>query len=149
MARMTVDATEFVSEKLQRLSRETIKSITMAGAKAAEQRMTDNTRRRQHVRTGGMLESIGNTGYVESYQGGSTWVYPQGEDSRGQRNATKAYVTNYGKGQRPYTRRPRRNPQRNRTGDKYITGDEKNTEQAVHAAMQAECDRLSEQLDKE
>ena len=58
-------------------------------------------------------------------------------------------MTNYGKGQRPYTRRPRRNPQRNRTGDKYITGDEKNTEQAVHAAMQAECDRLSEEIDKE
>ena len=148
MAKMVVDGTEFVTEKMGRLSRETIKSITMAGANAAEQCMADNTRKRQHVRTGDMLAAIGNTGYVESYQGGSTWVYPQGEDSQGQRNATKAYVTNYGKGQRPYTKRPRRNPQRNRTGDKYITGNEKSTEQAVHAAMQAECDRLSEEIDK-
>lgn len=149
MARMTVDGAEFITEKMGRLSRETIKSITMAGAKAAEKRMADNTKKRQHVRTGDMLGSIGNTGYTEFYQGGSTWVYPQGEDSRGVRNATKAYVTNYGKGQRPYTKRPKRNPQRNRTGDKYITGDEKNTEQAVQAAMQEECDRLSEEINKE
>ena len=34
-------------------------------------------------------------------------------------------------------------------GDKFITADEKNTEEAVYQAMQAESDRLSEEIDKE
>ena len=67
MARMAVDGTEFISEKLSSRSREMIKSITMAGAKAAEKRMRENTQRRQHVRTGDMLGSIGDNGYREWY----------------------------------------------------------------------------------
>ncbi len=141
MATMKVDGTEFVSEKLNRASREMIRSITMAGAKAAEQRMAENTRRRMHVRTGDMLDSIGDNGYREFYRGGSTDVYPQGDDRKGVRNATKAYVINYGRG----------GVKRNggKMGDKFITGDEKNTEEAVYQAMQAESDRLIEQIDKE
>lgn len=141
MARMAVDGTEFISEKLSSRSREMIKSITMAGAKAAEKRMRENTQRRQHVRTGDMLGSIGDNGYREWYGGGSTEVYPQESDRKGVRNATKAYVINYGLG----------GVKRNggKMGDKFITADEKNTEEAVYQAMQAESDRLIEEIDKE
>ena len=141
MARMKVDGTEFISEKLNGRSREMIKSITMAGAKAAEKRMRETTQRRQHVRPGDMLESVGDNGYREWYGGGSTEVYPQESDRKGVRNATKAYVINYGRG----------GVKRNggKMGDKFITGDEKNTEEAVYQAMQAESDRLIEQIDKE
>ena len=103
--------------------------------------MRENTQRRQHVRTGDMLGSIGDNGYREWYGGGSTEVYPQESDRKGVRNATKAYVINYGRG----------GVKRNggKMGDKFITGDEKNTEEAVYQAMQAESDRLSEEIDKE
>lgn len=141
MARMMVDGTEFISEKLSGRNREMIKSITLAGAAAAEKRMRENTQQRRHVRTGDMLGSIGNNGYQEWYGGGSTEVYPQESDRKGVRNATKAYVINYGRG----------GVKRNggKMGDKFITGDEKNTEEAVYQAMQAESDRLIEEIDKE
>ena len=145
MATMKVDNTKFVTERLNDVSREMIKSITMAGAKAAEKRMRENTEKRRHVRNSDMLDAISDNGYREWLRGGSTEVYPQGEDRKGVRNATKAYVINYGKGRRPITKRKKPN----RTGDKFITGDEKNTEEAVYQAMQAESDRLIEQIDKE
>ena len=140
MARMAVNGTEFIPEKMAKMDRGMFKSITMAGAKAAEERMRENTTQRQHVRTGDMLDSIGNNGYREWYQGGATDVYPQGGDRKGVRNATKAYVINYGRG----------GVKRNggKMGDKFITGDEKRTEEAVYQAMQAESDRLIEQIDK-
>jgi hypothetical protein len=145
MAKMIIDGNEFVVEKMARMSRTAIQQITMAGAHAAEERMKANTEARRHVRNGDMVGSIGNNGYREFYGGGATDVYPLGEDQKGVRNATKAYVINYGKGRRPETKRKKRN----RTGDHFITGDEKNTEAAVRQAMQAESDRLSEEYDKE
>lgn len=145
MARMIVDGTEFISEKLEKRSRTTIQLVTMAGAKAAENRIKEMTSSRQHVRNSDMMDATTNNGYREWFGGGSTEVYPQGDDRKGVRNATKAYVINYGKGRRPTTKRGTRN----RTGDKFITGDEKNIEKAVFEAMQAECDRLTEQLNEE
>lgn len=146
MARMSVDGFELVENRLSRLGRPMIRKIVEAGAKAAEARMAENTKARQHVRNSDMLESIGNNGIRESVGGASTDVYPQGDDRKGVRNATKAYVINYGKGARPFTRRPKKHPRRNLTGDKFITGDEPKTEEAVLQAMQAESDRLIEEL---
>ena len=148
MARTTVNGFELVDRQLARMDRGMIRSIVEAGARAAEKRMADNTRMRQHVRTGDMLDSIGTNEYREWMGGGTVDVYPQGEDRMGVRNATKAYVINYGKGKRPYAKRPRKNPRRNLTGDKFITGDERKTEEAVTKAMQAESDRLVEELNK-
>lgn len=144
MARMTVDGAELengVIDKLGAQARPMIKRIVMAGAGAAEQRMRENIQRRQHVRTGDMLEAVGHTEYRESFRGGQTEVYPLDEDRHGVRNATKAYVINYGRG----------GVKRNggRMGDKFITGDEKNTEQAVTQAMQAESDRIVDKIMKE
>ena len=145
MARFTVNGVELVERQLNGLGRPMIRKIVEAGAGAAEKRMAENVQKRQHVRTGDMLKSIGNNGYREWLGGGATEVYPQEEDRFGVRNATKAFVINYGKGRRPATRRGKRN----RTGDHFITGDESQAEEAVRKAMQAESDRLVAELDKE
>ena len=141
MARVKVNGFELVEGQLNRMGRPMIRQIVEAGAKAAEKLMADNTKARAHVRTGDMLESIGENEYREFLGGGSVDVYPQGDDRKGVRNATKAYVINYGRG----------GVKRNggKMGDKFITADEKNTEEAVYQAMQAESDRLSEEIDKE
>ena len=142
MARFSVNGAELLETQIGRMDRQMIRSIVEAGAKAAEKRMQENIRLRGHVRTGDMLESVGDNGIREYLGGASTEVYPQGDDRNGSRNATKAYVINYGKGLRPTGRRPKRSPRRNLTGDKFITGDEAKAEEIVYEAMQAESDRL-------
>lgn len=137
MARMTVDGFEITENRLGKLGRSMIRRIVEAGAGAAEKVMSDNIRARGHVRTGDMLESVGQNEYREFLGGGSVEVYPQGEDRGGVRNATKAYVINYGRGG---TRK------RGKMGDRFITGNEAQTESAVVAAMQAESDRLIEEI---
>ena len=82
--------------------------------------------------TGEMLASIGRNEYREWLGGGAQDVYPLGEDHKGVRNATKAYVLNYGRGRRL-------------RGDKFITGDTQ-AEEIITQAMQAESDRLVEEL---
>lgn len=140
MATVKVNGVELLERQLNRMGRPMIRQIVEAGAKAAEKRMAENVRLRRHVRTGDMLESIGENEYREFLGGGSVDVYPQGDDRKGVRNATKAYVINYGRG----------GVKRNggKMGDKFITGSEKQTEEAVYQAMQAESDRLIEQIDK-
>ena len=81
-----------------------------------------------------MLASIGRNEYREWLGGGAQDVYPLGEDRRGTRNATKAYVLNYGRGRRL-------------RGDKFITGDDR-AEEIVTQAMQEESDRLVEEINK-
>ena len=108
MATMRVNGFELVESQLNRMGRPMIRKIVEAGAKAAEKRMTENTQKAQHMRNRDMLESIGENEYRELFGGGSVDVYPQGNDRKGVRNATKAYVINYGKGSRPMTRRPKK-----------------------------------------
>lgn len=151
MATMKVSGFEIMDERLNRMGRSMIRKIVEAGAGAAEKRMIEDTKERRHVRNSDMLDAIGMNEYRETLGGGSVDVYPQGDDREGVRNATKAYVINYGRGQRPWRKRPKgvkRDKIRNRTGDKFITGNEKKTEAAVAAAMQAESDRLMEELNK-
>lgn len=137
MATVRVNGFELVEAQLNRMGRPMIRRIVEAGAKAAEKRMAENTEKHRHTRNRDMLESIGENEYREFLGGGSVDVYPQGEDRKGVRNATKAYVINYGKGRNPTKRK-----KANKTGDKFITGDESKAEAVVTEAMQAECDRL-------
>ena len=123
------------------MGRPMIKQIVEAGSSAAEKRMAERTENAGHGNpgrsrraTGEMLASIGRNEYREFLGGGSVDVYPQDTDSRGTRNATKAYVLNYGRG-------------RGLKGDKFITGDESQAEQLVQEAMQAESDRLIAELE--
>ena len=146
MATCRVSGIDLVEQQLNRMGRPMIRQIVEAGAKAAEKVMADATEEKGHIRTGEMMRSIGTNEYREFLNGGSVDVYPQGDDSKGARNATKAYVINYGKGKRPNTKWPKKHPRRNRTGDKFITGNESKTEAAVTEAMQAESDRLIAEL---
>ena len=146
MATVKVNGIELVERQLNRMGRPMIRQIVEAGAKAAEKVMADATEEKGHIRTGEMMRSIGTNEYREFLNGGSVDVYLQGDDSKGARNATKAYVINYGKGKRPNTKWPKKHPRRNRTGDKFITGNEPKTEAAVTEAMQAESDRLIAEL---
>ncbi len=135
MAKMRVSGAEL--ELKENLSRDMIRRMVEAGGKVADDRMKAATRAHMHVRTGDMLEAIKPTPYREWFGGGATEVYPQGDDRKGVRNATKAYVINYGRGRR------KRN---GKMGDKFITNDEKATEEAVRQAMEAENGRLIEEI---
>ena len=128
-----------VTERLEGNLRDNIRRIVMAGADTAEKRVRQNTQQRRHVRTGDMLAAIGSSPYKEALGGGETDVYPLGTDRKGVRNATKAYVINYGRGRK-------RNG--GKMGDHFITGD-KQAEAAVLQAMQAESDRIADEMSKE
>ena len=95
MAKMRVSGAEL--ELKENLSRDMIRRMVEAGGKVADDRMKAATRAHMHVRTGDMLEVIKPTPYREWFGGGATEVYPQGDDRKGVRNATKAYVINYGR----------------------------------------------------
>ena len=141
MARFSVNGVEMLETQLSRMGRPMLRQIVEAGAKAAEKRMAENTEKRRHIQNHDMIDSIGNNGIRDYLGGASTEVYPQGDDRKGVRNATKAYVINYGKGKNPTKRK-----KANKTGDKFITGDEEKAEALVYEAMQAESDRLIAEL---
>ena len=90
--------------------------------------------------TGSMQQNVRPGQYREFLGGGAMEVYPQDNDARGVSNAVKAYVINHGIGANP-TKRSRKK-QANKTGDKFITGNKKTTEEVVRRAMQAENDRI-------
>jgi hypothetical protein len=123
---------------LERLGREGIRAIVMAGAAAAVKEMQDDIGAYRHVKTGNMQKAVGPGAYHEDL--GSAWVevYPQGSDDRGVSNAKKAFVINYGYGGR----------RTKKTGDKFITGNKKKREQAVGNAMQAESGRLIDEMNR-
>lgn len=124
------------ADQLAKLERTGVKRIVAAGASAAETRLRELTEERRHVRTGDMFGSIAPTEYREWFGGGSQEVYPQGEDRKGVRNATKAYVINYGRGRRK---------KGSKMGDKFITGDGL-LEPRVLEAMQAESDKILDEI---
>lgn len=139
MATVRVNGFELLEGQLERIGRPMIKQIVEAGSAAAARRMQERTESAGHGSpgrsrraTGDMLASIGRNEYREWLGGGAQDVYPLGEDRRGTRNATKAYVLNYGRGRRL-------------RGDKFITGDDR-AEEIVTQAMQEESDRLVEKL---
>lgn len=144
MAKQNVTGFTLADAKFAKMGKPMIKAIVEAGAKTASDRMKKNTEKARHVRNRDMLDSIGPSKYYEQLGGGSQYVYPQGENRRGQRTATIAYVINYGKG-----KRINRDGSRSRMGDQFITGDIQGAEDAVTAAMQAESDRLLAEINNE
>jgi len=141
MASMRVNGFEYIETQFARMGRPMIKQIVSAGSSAAEKRMTERGENAGHGSpgksrraTGEMLASIGRNEYREFLGGGAQDVYPLDEDRKGVRNAMKAYVLNYGRGKRL-------------RGDKFITGDDQ-AEEIITGAMQAESDRLCEELNK-
>jgi len=137
MARMIeYDGMERINGVLTRLSRDAIRQVVMAGAAACVQETKDNIVRYRHVLTGQMMQNVAPGKYHEDYGSGWVEVYPQGDDSRGISNAKKAFVINYGRGGR----------RTDKTGDKFITGEKKTMQEVVSRAMQAENDRIIQEL---
>lgn len=136
VARCEYNGGEAFDNALTKLGRDGIRQIVMAGAEACigeTQKTISDTR---HVVTGSMMASVKPGRYREDVGSGSVEVYPQGEDSRGISNAVKAFVINYGRGGRRTAK----------TGDKFITGHKATMREVVSRAMQAESDRLVQQL---
>ena len=148
MAVTRVNGIEFYERQLSRMDRGMIRKIVEAGATAAENWMRKQTQEKNHIRNSDMLDAIGRNEYRETYGGGSVDVYPQGIDRKGVRNADKMYITNYGRGGVDKARAAKRRRRGGEMGDKFITRDEKQAETLVHDAMQAESDRLMEELNK-
>ena len=148
MAQVTVDGLDGMMEAVEKLgSRSTTERLLRKGAEAATKVMKDETQTYRHVRTGEMMRKVGPGEYHFDITDSYVNVYPQGSDSRGVSNALKAYVINYGIGKRPNTRRSH-GKERNKTGDKFITGNEELTETAVHAAMEQEMDRIADEINE-
>lgn len=136
MARCEYDGFERIDGMLTRLSREAIKEVVMAGAAACVDETKKNIQQYRHVVTGSMMESVAAGKYHEDIGSGWVEVYPQGEDGRGVSNARKAFVINYGYGKR----------KTKKTGDKFITGQNKKMDQVVKDAMQAKSDEIIQRL---
>ena len=130
MAKITYDLSGF-EEKLGALSsRENIRRIVEAGSKAAVMELQRRTQEKRHVITGEMERSVSAGPLHEDL--GSAWQYVYPGAGGQDRDTVKAFVINYGRGGKRTAK----------TGDKFITGNRKQLDQAVQAAMQAEADRI-------
>ena len=130
MAKLEYDLND-IGEKLGALgSRENIRRIVEAGSKAAIMALQERTQEKRHVYTGEMERSITAKELHEDL--GSAWQYVYPGEGGQDRDTVKAYVINYGRGGKRTAK----------TGDKFITGNKKQLDQAVQAAMQAEADRI-------
>ena len=135
MARCSYDFGD-LDNRLGVLGRDAVRQIVMAGAEACVEETKKSINQHRHVVTGSMMTSVAPGKYHEDIGTGWVEVYPQGEDSRGISNAKKAFVINYGRGGR----------RTDKTGDKFITGHKATMSEIVSRAMQAESDRLVQQL---
>lgn len=140
MAQFTFDGVDQLSAQLGKLAdRGMIRRIVEAGGSAAVDRMRHNITEKRHIKTRDMLESVGMTDYRETLNGGTVFVYPLGDDRRGQRNATKAFVINYGL-------RSQRNHPRSR--DYFISKDAE-VDRIVQEAMAREAEKIVEEVNRE
>ena len=136
MARVSYSGFEAIEGVIRTLDRDTIRRLVMAGAEACVEETRKNIEGYRHVVTGNMLAGVAPGQYHEDLGEGWVEVYPQGMDSRGVSNAEKAFVINYGRG----------GWKTERTGDKFITGKKKTMQDVVSRAMQAESDRIVQEL---
>jgi hypothetical protein len=124
--------------RLEAMDRDMIKGIVMKGAEACVKEMQALIGEYHHVKTGQMQKAVAPAKYHEDLGSGWVDVYPQGNDSRGISNAVKAFVINY--------RTPKHRPAK--TGDKFITKNQKRMERGVFTAMQEESDRRIAELNR-
>ena len=136
MARISTEGFEQIDQMMSKLGREGIRRVVMAGAEACVEEMKRDTEEYRHIMTGDMRDSVAPGKYHEDLNSAWVEVYPQGYDGRGISNAKKAFVINYGYGGRKTAK----------TGDKFITGQKNTMQEVVTRAMQAESDRIIQEL---
>ena len=136
MAKFTYDAGDGFDANLDKLGRDAVKTIVMAGADACTQDLQKVIGEYHHVRTGSMKANVRPGIYHEDLNSGWVDVYPQGTDGRGVSNAKKAFVIDRGYGARRTAK----------TGDKFITKNKKQFQTDVSRSMQDASDRLVAEL---
>lgn len=105
-----------------------------AGAEAAVQEWKDGIVRSKHVDKGDMLESVGVA--PETKTGRKREIYPLGTDRKGVRNAEKAFVLNYGRGNGTSKRKKRRESNvKALKGDRFADKIQKAAEESTYKAM--------------
>lgn len=116
--------------------------ILEAGARVEVDLLGRETVNAGHYATGSMMRSFKSGQYKDhDVDGASIAVYPQGKDGRGRDNAVKAFVIDRGRG-----RNPTQHGTANKTGDHFITGSAPTTEGPVLDAMEAEANRILEEV---
>lgn len=149
MAKLETVEIQALEGVFDRLDREGLRRIVEAGGEAVAERMRAVIVARHHVVSGHMRDAT-KRGHVRERLGGATVeIYPgaQGdsEGPTGIRPSRKAFLIEKGIGQRPNTKRSRGRI-RNKTPDHFITGDDLGYADAANAAMQAENDRILDEL---
>lgn len=129
MAKISVAGLDEVTEGLQRLESKMRRGAVARIMRAASEKVEGDWRAqivaRNHVRTGGMMRSVGATQLYEALGGAVQYVYPQGVNPSGERYGAIAYYIN--------NKKP---------GDKFITGSAKQMEQHAQQAMAEEMDKI-------
>ena len=147
MAKLTYDVDSPI-EQLQRLGgaiwRNGKRPILEAGARVEMDLLEKRTETFRHVASHSMARSYKFGQYVDNdVDGASIAVYPQGRDGRGRDNAVKAFVIDRGMGGNPTHRGTT-----NTTGDHFITESAQDTEGRVLAAMEAEANKILEEVNR-
>ena len=107
MARFDVSGLEETIREMQRLGQESgdaAKAMLQAGAEKMKSAWRAAIMARDLVKTGEMLGSVGYRAPKDAGTGMYVEIYPQGVDSRGVRNAEKAFINHYGTTTHPATR---------------------------------------------
>ena len=134
MAKIDTSGIDGFEEKFRQVAvsdrREMMEKILNAGADVYIESWKGSIEAHGHVRSRSMLESVGKIMHEKKSEPNSIVIYSMGFDDHGVRNATKAYVINYGKGGK----------KTEHTGDKFVREAEKNAKDRADAAMQAALD---------
>lgn len=105
-----------------------------AGAEAAVQDWKDGIIRSKHIDKGDMLAAVGVA--PETKTGKKREIYPLGVDRKGVRNAEKAFVLNYGRGNGTSKRKRRRDSNvKSMKGDRFADKIQKSAEESTYKAM--------------
>jgi len=136
MAKVEFDMGIF-GEQLEQLgSRENLRRILQAGSAAAVEDLKKSTAEHRHVVTGEMMAAIGPGPVHEDLGRAWQYVYPGGGSGQDKDLAVIAYVINYGYGGK----------RTKKTGDRFLTGHQDTLDEAVGRAMEAEAERIKNDI---
>ena len=100
MPRFAMDGLQPLIEEMTRMgeaSGDGAEAALLAGAEEVKRAWKESAESHEHRDTGDMIESIDYAREPSNIGGALTIdIYPQGRDSRGIRNAEKAFILNYG-----------------------------------------------------
>lgn len=104
MARLDTTGLDDVIDEMIRMREDAgpvADKMLLAGAKEAKKAWKKAAKKHRHQDTGEMIKAIGHS-KPRTVNGVRTMeIYPRGKDSKGVRNAEKAFITHYGKRGQP------------------------------------------------